>query len=142
MTVDSILRSKDRGVITVEADAAVGATLCLMRHKNISAVVVSGTGRDVEGLICERELVRALKTHGATSLMSLTVAEIMRRDVATCRPEEGLRNVMTRMISQRLHHMPVVNANGVCGIISLAEIMKRRLRDAEFEAAQSHMPAA
>ncbi len=142
MTIDSILRSKGRGVITVEAEAPVGATLCIMRHKKIGAVVVSTTGRDVEGLICERYMVRALKIYGVSRLMSLTVAEIMRRDVPTCRPEEGLRRVMTRMIARRMQHMPVINDNGVCGIVSLADIMKQRLREAEEEAARCHMAVA
>ena len=142
MTIDSILRSKGRGVITVEAETPVGATLCLMRHKKIGAVVVSGTGRHVEGLICERDMVRALKTYGVSPLMSLTVAEIMRRNVPTCRPDEGLRRVMTRMIAGCLQHMPVVNDNGVCGIVSLADIMKQRLREAEEDAARCHMAVA
>lgn len=142
MTIDSILRNKGRGVITVEADTPVGTTLCIMRHKKIGAVVVSSTGRHVEGLVCERDLVRALKAHGVSRLMSMTIAEIMRRDVMTCRPEEGLRRVMTRMIAKRIPHMPVVNGNGICGIVSLADVMRQRLRDAEAEAAGYHMPVA
>jgi CBS domain-containing protein len=146
MTIDSILRSKGRGVITVEAETPVGTTLCTMRHKKIGAVVVSRTGRDVEGLVCEQDLVRALKSYGVSRLMYLTVGEIMRRDVVTCRPEEGLRRVMTRMIAKRTPHMPVINGNGVCGIVSLADVLKQRLRDAEAEveaeSARYRIPAA
>lgn len=135
MTIDSILRHKGRGVITIEPDTVVGAALCLMRHKKVGAVVVSITGRDVFGLVCERDLVRALKSHGVTRLMSMTVGEIMRRGVASCRPEEELRRVMTRMIAKRLQHIPVINENGICGIVSLGEIVKWRLAQAKEDAA-------
>lgn len=135
MTVEGILKRKGRGVITIEGETPVGAALCIMRHKNVGAIVVSTTGRDIEGLICERDLIRALKSHGVGQLMPMTVADIMCRNVASCRPEEDLRRVMTRMSSKRAHHMPVVNDNGVCGIVSMADVVKQRLTEAEEEAA-------
>lgn len=135
MTVEGILKRKGRGVITIEGETPVGAALCIMRQKNVGAIVVSTTGRDIEGLICERDLIRALKSHGVGQLMPMTVADIMCRNVASCRPEEDLRRVMTRMSSKRAHHMPVVNDNGVCGIVSMADVVKQRLTEAEEEAA-------
>ena len=135
MTVQGILKRKGRGVVTIESDTPVGAAICLMRHRNVGALVVSKNGRDVEGLVCERDLIRALKSHGVGRLMPMTVADIMCREVASCRPDEDLRRVMTRMSARRTHHMPVVNDNGLCGIVSMAEIVKRRLTEAKEDAA-------
>ena len=135
MTVEGILKRKDRGVITIEGDTPVGAAICIMRHRHVGALVVSHNGYDVEGLICERDLIRALKSHGINRLMPMTVADIMCREVASCRPDEDLRRVMTRMSARRAHHMPVVNDNGLCGIVSMAEIVDRRLVKAEKDAA-------
>lgn len=135
MTVDGILKRKGRGVITIERDTPVGAALCIMRHKNVGAIVVSQTGRDVEGLVSERDLIRALKTNGVGRLMPMTVADIMCREVPSCRPDEDLRRVMTRMSAKRVHHMPVINDNGVCGMVSMADVVKRRLQEAEEDAA-------
>ncbi|MCK5274884.1 MAG: CBS domain-containing protein [Alphaproteobacteria bacterium] len=135
MTVQGILKRKGRGVVTIESDTPVGTAICLMRHRNVGALVVSKNGRDVEGLVCERDLIRALKSHGVGRLMPMTVADIMCREVASCRPDEDLRRVMTRMSARRAHHMPVVNDNGLCGIVSMAEIVKRRLTEAKEDAA-------
>ncbi|MEN8197485.1 MAG: CBS domain-containing protein [Pseudomonadota bacterium] len=135
MTVQGILKRKGRGVVTIERDIPVGAAICVMRHRNVGALVVSSNGRDVEGLVCERDLIRALKSHGVGRLMPMTVADIMCREVASCRPDEDLRRVMTRMAARRAHHMPVVNDNGLCGIVSMAEIVKRRLTEAKEDAA-------
>ena len=90
MTVEGILKRRGRGVVTIEGDTPVGAAVCVMRHKNVGALVVSKNGHDVEGLVCERDLIRALKSHGISRLMPLTVADIMCREVASCRPDEDL----------------------------------------------------
>ena len=135
MTVQGILRRKGRGVVTIESDTPVGAAICVMRHRNVGALVVSKNGRDVDGLVCERDLIRALKSHGVGRLMPMTVADIMCREVVSCRPDEDLRRVMTRMSARHTHHMPVVNDNGLCGIVSMAEIVDRRLTEAKEDAA-------
>ncbi len=135
MTVEGILKRKGRGVVTIESDMPVGAAICVMRQQNVGALVVSRNGRDVEGLVCERDLIRALKSHGVGRLMPMTVADIMCREVASCRPDDDLRRVMTRMSARCAHHMPVVNDNGLCGIVSMAEIVDRRLAAAAEDAA-------
>ena len=134
MTVEGILKRSGRGVITIEADKPVGEAVCIMRQKNFGALIVSKNGRDVDGMVCERDLIRALKSRGVSRIMSLTVADIMCRKVVSCRPDEDLRRVMTRMSAQRSHHMPVVNDNGLCGIVSMAEIVDRRLNEAKQDA--------
>lgn len=135
MTVQGILKRNGRGAVTIKSDMPVGAAICIMRERNVGALVISKNGRDVEGLVCERDLIRALKTHGVGRLMPMTVADIMRREVASCRPNEDLRRVMTRMSARRAHHMPVVDNYGLCGIVSMADIVKQRLSEAKEDAA-------
>ena len=135
MTIQGILKRNGRGVVTIKSDTPVGAAICVMRERNAGALVISGNGRDIEGLVCERDLIRALKSHGVGRLMPMTVADIMRREVASCRPNEDLRRVMTRMSARRAHHMPVIDDNGLCGIVSMADIVKQRLSEAKEDAA-------
>jgi CBS domain-containing protein len=135
MTVETLLKRKGQGVVTIEAGTPVGAAIRVMRQRNVGALVVSRNGRDIEGLVREHDLIRALKSHGVGRLMPMTVADIMCRSVATCRPEEDLRRVMTRMSARRTQHMPVVDNRGLCGIVSLGEIIEHRLGEAEQDAA-------
>lgn len=130
MTVEGILKRKGRGVVTIEGDSPVGDAICVMRHRSVGALVVSKNGRDVDGLVCERDVIRALKSHGVGRLMPMTVADIMCREVASCRPDEGLRRVMTRMAARRAHHMTVINDNGLCGVVSMADVVRQRLTEA------------
>lgn len=130
MTVEGILKRKGRGVVTIEGDSPVGDAIRVMRHRSVGALVVCKNGRDVDGLVCERDLIRALKSHGVGRLMPMTVADIMCREVASCRPDEDLRRVMTRMAARRARHMAVIDDNGLCGVISMADVVRQRLAEA------------
>ena len=135
MTIKGILKRNGRGVVTIKSDMPVGAAICVMRERNVGALVISGNGHDIEGLVCEHDLICALKSHGVGRLMPMTVAGIMRQEVASCRPDEDLRRVMTRMSARRMHHMPVADDYGLYGIVSMADIVKQRLNEAKEDAA-------
>lgn len=130
MTIKEILERNGRGVVTVRQETPVEMAVEGMKRWSVTALVVSDDGCGIDGLVCERDLIRALKSHGVGRLMPMTVADIMRRDVPTCRPDEDLRRVMTRMCARRSHHMPVVGEQGLCGMVSLADIVRRRLDEA------------
>lgn len=135
MAIESILKETGRGVVTIESTMPVGEAISILRRSGAGALAVSGDGREIQGLVSGHDLVRALKSNGVDRLMPRTVAEIMHRNVATCRPHESLRRVMTRMTARGLGHIPVVDDDGLCGIVSLADIVHRRLQGALAEAA-------
>lgn len=138
MKVNGILERNGRGVVTIEADTTVEQAIGIMKQQAVAALVVSPDGLSVEGLVCERELIRALKSRGAGPLMEATVGSIMRRNVPTCHPGEDLRRVMTRMCLRRVHHMPVIGPHGLCGVVSMADILRRRLDEARRRALPVH----
>lgn len=135
MAIETILKETGRGVVTIESTMPVGEAISILRRAKTDALVVSDDGTEVLGLVSHHDLVRALKSNGIDRLMPRAVAEIMRRTTATCRPDESLRRVMTRMTARGLGHIPVVGDNGMCGIVSLADIVNRRLQRAKAEAA-------
>ena len=135
MTINDILKNKGQGVSTVGRNTLVDEAIRMMRQHGTGALIVSEDGRLIEGLVSGHDLIRAFKTHGVDPLMPKTVADIMRRRFATCRPEESLRRVMTRMAARGLGHIPVVDDAGLRGVVSLAEIVKGRLKRAEEDAA-------
>jgi CBS domain-containing protein len=135
MAIETILKTKGRGVATIESSMPVGEAICIMRRSRADALVVSGDDGDIKGLINRQDLIRALKSHGVDPLMPRTVAAIMRPVGVSCRPHESLRRVMTRMMARGIAHIPVVDDTGLRGVVSLAEIMKHRLEKAQAEAA-------
>src|SRR3954451_11097945 len=68
MRISDILRVKGDEVVTVTPDADVTALLAVLAEHKIGAVVVSADGRRVDGIVSERDVVRALAARGAAVL--------------------------------------------------------------------------
>jgi CBS domain-containing protein len=105
--------------------------LALLSDKNIGALVVSGDGRQVDGIVSERDIVRRL--HEDDAVLEAAVDTIMTTTVHTCPPEADLDSVMSEMTERRIRHVPVVGADGLCGLISIGDVVKHKISVLEFE---------
>jgi CBS domain-containing protein len=133
MKVSAILDSKGRSVATVRSDAVLSHVVRRLKLEGIGAFVVSDDGQHVDGMISERDIVRALAGHGA-ELLELRVRDLMTRSVITCTPEDTIKHVMTVMTQHRIRHLPVVVGGRLAGICSIGDVVKNRLEEVELEA--------
>jgi len=133
MNVEAILRSKGRQVTTIAPDATIAAAVQQMTGRGIGALVVSGDGVEVEGIVSERDIVRGLTEHGV-GLLSQSVADLMTRRVYHCAPEDSVADLMAQMTDRRIRHLPVTRDGRLCGIVSIGDVVKSRLDEVEFEA--------
>ncbi len=85
MDVRGILRSKGTEVATIAPDDTVGAAVEQLRDAGVGALVVSADGTTVDGILSERDVVRALADHG-TSLLGDEVRQICTQKVRTAAP--------------------------------------------------------
>ena len=133
MNVETILQNKGSAVATIRPGDTVGAAVDALVSRNIGALVASEDGERVDGIISERDIVHALAHHGP-GLLSLTVAEVMTRQVVTCDPAESVGELMAEMTNRRIRHFPVVLNGRLCGIVSIGDVVKNRLDEIEYEA--------
>jgi CBS domain-containing protein len=133
MNVEAILRSKGRAVATIRPDETVGAAVEQLISRNIGALVVSGDGESVDGIVSERDIVHGLTNRGA-NLLSLKVAEVMTPNVVTCDLADTVDQLMAEMTNRRIRHFPVVEDGRLCGIVSIGDVVKSRLDEVEYEA--------
>lgn len=132
MNVKSILDAKGRAVATIAPDATLAAAANLLAEKRIGAVVVTGAGHTVAGILSERDIVRSLSEHGARAL-DRSVDETMTRKVTTCAEQDSLGQLMESMTNGKFRHLPVVEDGRLVGIISIGDVVKRRLSEIERE---------
>lgn len=133
MHVAAILREKGRAVETVAADETLAEVVRRLAAKRIGAVVVCGAGEPVAGIVSERDVVRMLAQHGPQAL-GRHVAEVMTRNVVTCRETDTVDELMSRMTQGRFRHLPVVENGMLAGIISIGDVVKHRVAEVELEA--------
>jgi CBS domain-containing protein len=132
MKVKAMLSAKESNVVTARPDATVATAINLLKEKRIGALVVSDDGAGIQGILSERDVVRALVDHGA-DLLNMPVSELMTRAVKTCTLDANIHDVMSEMTHSRIRHLPVLDDGKLCGVISIGDVVKNRLEELEAE---------
>jgi predicted transcriptional regulator len=57
----------------------------------------------------------------------------MTSEVKTCSPEDAIVKLMEVMTLQRIRHLPVVRNAALGGIVSIGDVVKQRLQEAQSE---------
>ena len=134
MTVAAILAKKGRQVITMGPQQTLAAVCeTLASHKIGAVVLIDGEGA-IAGILSERDVVRALAAEGPAGLNEPASA-YMSTHVVTCDERETTDQVLARMTTGRFRHMPVTRENRLIGVISIGDVVARRIELAEREAA-------
>ncbi|MGH3247844.1 MAG: CBS domain-containing protein [Trebonia sp.] len=134
MRISDVLRVKGARVITVTPDTTVRNLVTVLAEHGIGAVVVSHDGTSVEGIVSERDIVRALARRG-TAVMSERVTAIYTADVHTVTPKTELEEVARMMTERRIRHAPVMVEGHLRGIVSIGDVVKSRIGELEGERA-------
>ncbi len=143
MTVKQILEAKGRDVATLKPEATVGEAAAELGRLKIGALIILDGNGGVSGILSERDIVRCVGAKGANSL-SQPLAEVMTRKVTTCSEETTIHEAMEMMTSGRFRHLPVCTDGRLVGIVSIGDIVKRRIEDAvgEAEAMREYIAAS
>ncbi|MFO1143594.1 MAG: CBS domain-containing protein [Amaricoccus sp.] len=133
MIVRNIVDGKPSGsIISMKPTDTVRAAVELLAQKRIGAVIVSRDGAMVDGILSERDIVRALHVRGVGCL-DQQVQDLMTAEVIGCHPEDTAMSVMEKMTDGRFRHMPVVEGNRMVGVISIGDVVKARITEVQAE---------
>ena len=134
MDVEHILARKGREVRTIAPNASLGDALRRLREERIGALVVSGNGTDLLGILSDRDILDAIADRG-TDVLGDSVGSAMTAKVFTCSREDRVSAIMALMTDRRIRHVPVVDVDGrLCGMVSIGDVVKQRLDDIQSEA--------
>ncbi len=134
MKVEQILQSKGVEVFAVKSGDLIADAVSMLSEKNIGAVIVRDDRENVVGILSERDVVRHLGDKGKDAL-SMRVSDCMTPKPFTCPPSTTLDEVMALMTRKRIRHLPVTEGDALVGVISIGDVVKRKIEQAEQEAA-------
>ncbi len=138
MNVQTILSAKGTEVATIAPSATLADATEMLRAKGFGALVVSADGKGLDGIVSERDIVRALAADGVATL-ERKIASCMSSEVFTCGPSDSIDALMSMMTERRIRHLPVVDGAGaLAGMISIGDVVKYRLGELERENDQLH----
>lgn len=134
MKVEQILQAKGADIFAVGPDDNITDAIAILNDKNIGAVIVRAANGDVAGILSERDIVRRLGASGADAL-SMKVHECMTSNVHTCSVDASVDELMAKMTEKRIRHLPVTKDGKIVGVVSIGDVVKRKIEEAEQEAA-------
>lgn len=135
MLIADILREKGAHVETTTSNTPLKDAVKMLASQRIGALLVSEDGRHIEGILSERDVVRALADE-SIEFSSHKVGDLMTRGVFACRPDATVISVMELMDEKRIRHVPVTVSNILAGVVSIRDIINARLKETEEERAE------
>ena len=133
MTVEKLLRNKTKNYFVVAPGRRVIDVIDILVANDVGAVIVSDNGISIDGILSERDVIQAMKSMGR-KVFDARVADLMTKNVVTCQADYSVSRVMALMINHRIRHVPVVDGDIICGLVSIRDIIELRLREVQKEA--------
>ncbi len=134
MNVATILKEKGRNVVTAKPTESLLDIVQKLEANRIGCIVILDENENVCGIISERDVVRTLARCGRECLDD-PVERHMTRKVMLCQESDTIEKLMSEMTVHRFRHLPVVDGKELIGIVSIGDVVKQRLAEAEMEAA-------
>lgn len=120
--VKDVLSDKGTMVFSVTPDTTVFDALGIMMDKNISALLVMKDG-ELKGIFTERDYARKIVLKGKSS-KDTPVSEIMTPELISISPTHSIEYCMNIMTEKHIRHLPVIENNVVCGMVSIGDAVK------------------
>ncbi len=133
MKAEHILQSKGTDVFAVKDSDLIADAVAVLNSKNIGAVIVEDKSGGIVGILSERDIVRRLGMKGVDAL-AMRVDECMTAKPYTCSHDASVDDMMAQMTEKRIRHLPVTNGGSLVGVISIGDVVKRKIEQAEQEA--------
>lgn len=142
MSVKAILQTKGASVLSITSDASVAEAVAMLAKHRIGALPVINGG-EVLGIFSERDVVYGLAKEGAAAL-ERPVSEVMTTPAMTVDSDCAVLAALSLMSRRRIRHLPVVDADGLVGFISIGDLVKYRIEkiESEAEAMRSYIQSA
>ena len=142
MSVKAILQTKGASVLSITSDASVAEAVTMLAKHRIGALPVINDGA-VLGIFSERDVVYGLAKEGAAAL-ERRVSEVMTTPAMTVDSDCAVLGALSLMTRRRIRHLPVVDAEGLVGFISIGDLVKHRIEkiESEAEAMRSYIQSA
>lgn len=120
-------------VETISSNASVHDLVNSLNTHHVGALVVSPDGKKIEGIVSERDVVRAMPGK-MDQLIGMRVRDLMTVEVITCTQNSTVAELMTVMTERRIRHIPVLSETGeLLSIVSIGDVVKAHITEIENE---------
>ncbi|MEE9273440.1 MAG: CBS domain-containing protein [Robiginitomaculum sp.] len=133
MSVKNILDTKGHDVICVKNTALLREAISLLNTHNIGVVLVTNSKDQLAGILSERDIIRRALSQ-EIGFRDELVTKTMTKNVVSVGLDASVEDVMEMMTNSRVRHIPVVENEKIKGLISIGDVVKKKIFDVENEA--------
>lgn len=128
--VRDLLARKGTDVVSIAPTATVLDAARLMNDRSVGGVLVVDSENHLLGIFTERDILRRVV---AADLPPTTtkVSEVFTQSVVTCGPDTTLDECGALMSSRRVRHLPVVDARGLHGVVTIGDLLAHTVSEHE-----------
>ncbi len=131
MKIATLISGKKVEIIS--SSASVHDLVNSLNTHHVGALVVSPDGKKIDGIVSERDVVRAMPGK-LDQLIGMRVRDIMTVEVITCTENSTVAELMTVMTQRRIRHIPVLSESGeLLSIVSIGDVVKAHITEIESE---------
>ena len=127
MRVGNVTTQHSEEPLTCRSHNNLEEASSLLAEHNIGVLPVRDAVGGLLGMLSERDVVRAVAQHGSAAL-TLSVEELMTRDVVACSPRDTVMEAMKLMSEYNIRHLPLVEDGILKKVISQRDLMKATLK--------------
>ena len=122
MRVYEILQSKGYTVYQILPSATVADAVERLVHFNCGSLLVS-EAELIVGIVTERDILKAIESQ-RQNLSNLLVGNFMTRNLITGHPSDDVGEIMGKMTTHRVRHLPIMDSGHLVGMISIGDVVK------------------
>lgn len=121
--ISQLLDRKGREVIAISSSASVFEAIQLMDAKHIGCLLIMNKNGKLAGILSERDCFRKVILLEKAP-RAIHVRETMTKKVIYITPDTTVDDCMAVMTQKRIRHLPVIEHDKVCGLISIGDVVK------------------
>lgn len=128
--IAEILERKGELVVRIPADSSVHEAVQKMVQFSVGSLLVIDGGR-IAGIFTERDYLRRVALPGLPP--DTPVRNVLTDDLVVVSPRESVLDCMAIMTQRRIRHIPVLDGDQLCGMISIGDLVQHVSREQEVE---------
>lgn len=141
MRMREILGHKGTEVVTISPDQTVHDAICELNRHKIGAIVVADEIGEIRGILTERDILhmcgercgRLDDLSAAGTECPAVVSDVMTAELVITVLDDTLDYAMGVMTQNRVRHLPVLDEGRLAGIVSIGDLVRALLSEAEYE---------
>ncbi len=134
MSVANLLKTKGNTIYSLHEDASLREAILILNTQNIGVVLITDKQGSLTGILSERDIIRRALVQ-ETGFRDEPVSKTMTKKVKSITSDASIDDVMFLMTNSRFRHVPVVDNGKINGLISIGDVVKLKIAEAENEAA-------